>query len=74
MKQLVALLGLLWATANLALAYLFVTNAYVAKTAQKEGSLAQLALLGGGAIIALFALLLVWQSLRLAIARDQAAS
>lgn len=74
MKQLVALLGLLWAAANLALAYLFVTNAYVAKTAQKEGSLAQLALLGGGAIIALFALLLVWQSLRLAIARDQAAS
>lgn len=74
MKPLVALVGLLWAAAHLLVAYLFVTNAFVAKTAQKEGVPAQMALLVGGGIIAVFALALVWQSIKLAAARNPAAS
>jgi hypothetical protein len=53
--------GLLWALASLLVAYLFVTNAFIAKTAAKEGLLAQLALLFGGALIAVFAVLLARQ-------------
>jgi len=47
------------------IAYLFITNAFVAKTAIKEGLPAQAALLLGGALIAVFAVALAWQSLQI---------
>jgi len=65
MKRLVAILALLWAALNVVIAYLFVTNAFVAKTAIKEGLPAQAALLLGGALIAVFAVALARQSLRI---------
>ena len=58
MRPLVAVLGLIWSLANLVIAYFFVTSAFVAKTAAKEGILAQLSLLLGGVLIAGFAILL----------------
>jgi hypothetical protein len=64
MKRLVAILELLWAIANLVVAYFFLTNAFVAKTAIKEGPPAQAALLLGGALIAVFAVVLARQSLQ----------
>ena len=60
MKAVVALLGLVWAALNLALGLLMVPNAFLAKTAQHEGLPAQAALLLGGLLIAIFALLLAW--------------
>ena len=65
MKRLVAILELLWAAVNVVIAYLFITNAFVAKTAIKEGLPAQAALLLGGALIAVFAGTLAWQSLQI---------
>ncbi|TMC75455.1 MAG: hypothetical protein E6J09_12835 [Chloroflexi bacterium] len=65
MKRLVAILELLWAAVNVVIAYLFVTNAFVAKTAIKEGLPAQAALLLGGALIAVFAATLARQSLQI---------
>jgi hypothetical protein len=56
---------LLWAAVNVVLAYFFVTNAFVAKTAIKEGLPAQAALLLGGALIAVFAVALARQSLQI---------
>lgn len=68
MRQLVALLGLLWTAGNLAVAYLFVTSGLAEKTAHK--GLAQQALLvSGGAVVGLFAIFLLWQCLVLATAR-----
>lgn len=55
--------GLVWALASLLVAFLFITNSFVAKTAAKEGLPAQLALLVGGALIGTFAALLARQSL-----------
>ena len=69
MKRLVAILELLWAVVNVVIAYLFVTNAFVAKTAIKEGLPAQAALLLGGALIAVFAATLARQSLQILRAR-----
>jgi hypothetical protein len=65
MRRLVALLGLLWCLANLAVAYFFVTSAFVAKTAAKEGILAQLSLLIGGVLIAGFTFLLARECVRM---------
>ncbi|MEP6694087.1 MAG: hypothetical protein ABJB39_05545 [Chloroflexota bacterium] len=65
MRQLVALLGLVWCLANLVIAYFFLTSAFVAKTAAKEGILAQLSLLVGGVLIAGFAVLLARECLRM---------
>jgi len=65
MKRLVAILELLWAAVNVMIAYLFITNAFVAKTAIKEGLPAQAALLLGGALIGAFAVTLAWQSLQI---------
>jgi hypothetical protein len=64
-RRLVAFLGLLWTLANLAVAYFFVTSAFVAKTAAKEGILAQLSLLVGGVLIAGFAILLARECVRM---------
>jgi len=58
LRVLFAAIGVLWALASLLVAYLFITNAFVAKTAAKEGLPAQLALLVGGAVIAIFAIAL----------------
>lgn len=73
MRGLAGGLGLLWAMANIVLAYFMVTSAFVAKTAAKEGILAQLALFVGGLVIAAFALLLARLCVRLIVGRDAAA-
>jgi hypothetical protein len=65
MRPVVAVLGLFWSLANLAIAYFFVTSAFVAKTAAKEGILAQLSLLLGGVLIAAFAILLARECVRM---------
>jgi hypothetical protein len=70
-RQLVALFGLLYAAANLCVAYLFVTSGLAAKTAAK-GVTQQGLLLSGGLLIGLFALLLAWQCLALAVSRQRA--
>lgn len=68
MRPLLALLALLWALVNLYVAYLFVVNGFVAKTVQKGiGVMGSLIL--GGVLIAVFALILVVQAVRLAISR-----
>jgi hypothetical protein len=65
MRPLVAVLGLIWSLANLAVAYFFLTSAFVAKTAAKEGIMAQLSLLVGGVLIAAFAVLLARECVRM---------
>lgn len=73
MRQLVALLGLVWAIGNLYAAYLFVAGGLAAKTAAK--GLGQQALLVlGGLIIGLFAASLVWQCVCLGRSRESEAS
>lgn len=72
MRTAVAALGLVWALGNLLVAYLFVTSAFVAKTAAKEGILSQLSLLVGGLVIAAFALLLARQCVSLIVTRRAA--
>jgi hypothetical protein len=64
MRPLVAVLALLWALANIFMSFFFVVGAFTAKTAAKEGLLAQLSLLGGGVLIAAFGLLLAWECFR----------
>jgi hypothetical protein len=64
-KPVVAVLGLLWSLAHLAIAYFFVTSAFISKTAAKEGILAQLSLVLGGVLIAGFAILLARECIRL---------
>lgn len=73
-RLLAATLGSLWALANLLLAYLFVTNAFVAKTAAKEGLPAQLSLLVSGALIEILAVALLWRCFTVAFPRDGTAS
>ena len=70
MRQLVALLGLLYVAANLLAAYVFITSGLAAKTAAK-GLTQQGLLLSGGLLIGLFALFLAWQCLALAVSRRQ---
>jgi hypothetical protein len=70
MRPLVAVLGLVWSLANLVIAYFFVTSAFVAKTAAKEGILAQLSLLVGGVLIAGFAILLARECVRMFASAD----
>jgi len=65
MKRIVAVLAIVWAAANVVVAYLFVTNAFVAKTAAKEGLPAQAALLLGGLLIAVFAVMVAREALAL---------
>jgi hypothetical protein len=70
MRRIAGLLALLWALANAVLSYFFLTSAFVAKTAAKEGLLAQLSLLVGGILIAGFAILLARQCVRMMISTD----
>lgn len=65
MKQVAALLGIAWATLNAIVGAFFVTGAFTATTAQKEGIPAQLALFVGGMLIIAFGWLLTQQSWRL---------
>lgn len=60
-----AITGFLVALAGLAVSYEFIANAFVAKTAAKEGIVAQLALLFGGLLFAFFAIALLRASVRL---------
>jgi hypothetical protein len=69
-RRLAALLALLWALANVVLSYFFLTSAFVAKTAAKEGILAQLSLLVGGLLIAGFAILLARECVRMMTSAD----
>ena len=69
MRRVVAVVGLLWATANLLTAYAFLVGGLAAKTAAK-GLVQQGLLLAGGLLIGLFALFLVWQCLRLVLAGE----
>ncbi len=69
MRQLVALLGLLWTAGNLLVASVFVTSGLADKAASK-GFGQQALLWSGGLLIALFALPLAWQCLLLAACRD----
>jgi len=71
-RPLVAVLGLVWSLAHLAIAYFFLTSAFVAKTAAKEGILAQLSLLVGGVLIAGFAILLARECIRMFSSSDAA--
>jgi len=50
-----AALALVWAALNAVVALLFLANAFTAKTAAKEGIIAQLSLLVGGLLIGAFA-------------------
>ena len=65
MRQIAALLGIAWATLNAVVGAFFVTGAFTATTAQKEGIAAQLALFVGGMLIITFGWLLTQQSWRL---------
>jgi hypothetical protein len=69
-RQLVALLGLVWAALNLGTAYLLASSGWADKTVAK-GFMQQLLVWGGGALIALFALALAWRCLALAVSRDR---
>lgn len=74
MRRFVAVLAFLWGLANLVVSFFFVTNAFVAKTIGKEGFIAQVTLLLAGVAIEVFAVVLVWQCLRIIVSRDVAAS
>ena len=65
MRQVAAVLGILWAALNVVLALLFLVSSFTAKTAAKEGILAQLALLIGGGLILVFGALLARESWKL---------
>ena len=68
MRQLVALLGLLYVAGNLLAVYAFITSGLADKAATK-GLSQQGLLLSAGALIGLFALLLAWQCVALAVSR-----
>lgn len=71
MKRVAAILALLWCLPHLVVALWMVQGAFVAKTAMHEGVLAQLSLLLGGILIAIFALLLARSCVRIAIAPER---
>jgi len=72
MRQVAAVLGILWAALNVVLALLFLVSSFTAKTAAKEGILAQLALLIGGGLILVFGALLARESWKLMSQRTAA--
>ena len=74
MQRLAAVLCLFWCVANLVVAYWMVTGAFLAPTPHKEGILAQAALLLGGLLVAIFALLLGRTSLRAFTGSDRSSS
>ena len=74
MRRVAGLLALLWCVPNLVLAYWMLQGAFVAKTAQHEGILAQASLLLGGLLIAIFTVLLARLALRMLAAADPASA
>ena len=72
MKRLAAILALLWCVANVVVAFWMVQGAFVAKTAQHEGIVAQASLLLGGLLVAVFSVLVARLSLRILAAPDEA--
>ena len=72
MKRLVAVLALVWCVVNLVVAYWMLTGAFLAKTAAKEGLIAQASLLLGGLLIVGFTFLLGRLCLRILAAPDEA--
>lgn len=68
MRPLVALLGVLWALANLGVAYLFFTSGLAAKNVHK-GLGVQASLVLAAVLLGVFALLLVAQGVNLARSR-----
>jgi hypothetical protein len=72
MKRLAALLALLWCLPHAVVAFWMVQGAFVAKTAQHEGILAQASLLLGGLLIAIFGVALARLSIQILIAPDTA--
>jgi hypothetical protein len=69
-KQLIAVLGLIWALGNLLVAYLFLTSGVAAKNVHK-GLGVQASLVLGGILVALFALFLLAQGVSLARSRAE---
>lgn len=69
MRSVAATFGLLWGSVNLLSSYLMVTSAFTAKTAMKEGILAQASLLLGGVAIGVFTVALVVVCIRMLRAR-----
>jgi len=71
-KRLVAVLALVWCAINVVVAYWMLTGAFLAKTAAKEGLIAQASLLLGGLLIVGFTFLLGRLCLRILAAPDEA--
>ena len=67
MKAVAAILGMIWAAADIVLALFMVLGAFTAKTAQHEGLLAQASLLLGGVLIGAFSVALGWVCLRMLV-------
>ena len=74
MKRVAAVLALVWGLLNLVLAFWMVQGAFIAKTVQHEGIVAQISILAGGLLIAGFTALLMRQCVRMLIAPDEASS
>lgn len=70
MRQLAAALALVWGVLNAIIGAFFVTGAFTATTARKEGLAAEAALLIGGVLIGVFSWLLAQQSWRLFQQKD----
>lgn len=74
MKVIAAILAAIWAAGDLVLAALMIFGAFTAKTAAKEGVMAQASLLLGGMLIGIFALALGWVCLRMLVSSDSPAA
>jgi hypothetical protein len=64
-RRIAAVLGIVWALANVIVAAFFISSSFTKTTPMKEGILAQLALLIGGLLILGMGWLLAQQSWRL---------
>ena len=65
MRQVVALIAIAWSLLNIVVAGLFMASSFTAGTPRKEGFVAELALLFGGSLILLFAVILARQAWKL---------
>jgi hypothetical protein len=64
--RLAATLGIIWSIASLLMALVLIRGSFTAGTPAKEGPLSQFVVLLGGLVLAIFALGLAWQCVRLA--------
>lgn len=74
MKAVAAVLALIWAAGDLVLAGLMLLGAFTAKTAAKEGPMAQASLLLGGLLIGFFAVALGLVCVRMLVSSDKPAA